>query len=182
MGFVATPTPSMKGWSVEVRSESFYLQPPGPDRLFAYGDARRPSMLELCLEDVPALRAALDQAERVHALGARFEWASRDEDRLVPVDAVRPVREVSVEGVLSAECLLRLARAGSAAVTSPLRTGVECVLADPARVPRTVAEEFVAAAADASDEDVAALREAFASALVVAEEEYTSRLSALELV
>lgn len=69
MGCQLDPTPEMGEYSVEVRRESFYLQ---GDRTFdgekrhavtCYPDECGQGMIELLLEDIPKIRAALDQVE-----------------------------------------------------------------------------------------------------------------------
>jgi hypothetical protein len=75
MGYCAKPTTDMGEYSVEVRSESFILR--GEDSylgekehgLFVWAvphDGRQGSV-EILLADIPKIRAALDQAERINA-------------------------------------------------------------------------------------------------------------------
>jgi hypothetical protein len=101
MGYCAEPTPEMGEYSVEVRSESFYLRgedtygfgppKPCPERCDVVGthhhggepvwvkqkhaiyvypvpvQSARQGTIELLIEDIPKIRAALDQAERIAA-------------------------------------------------------------------------------------------------------------------
>lgn len=99
MGYCAQPTPEMGEYSVEVRRESFCIRgednfvrtgsrscPPGCDvegehTHAVYGNARQRHALtaypndsgqgsvEILIEDIPKLRAALDQVEKVAATG-----------------------------------------------------------------------------------------------------------------
>lgn len=63
MGFCAEPTPEMGDYSIEVRRESFWLRcPTKPSRMFAPGPIHS---VELTTEDIPRIRAALDQVERI---------------------------------------------------------------------------------------------------------------------
>ncbi len=83
MGYVARPTPEMGEYSVEVRNESFYLRgdcqhttkrPDGreshwPDRhailVYEHSDFGC-GTVEILIEDIPKIRAAIDQVERIH--------------------------------------------------------------------------------------------------------------------
>lgn len=75
MGYVAQPTPEMGEYSVEVRSESFYLMGEDsygkdsvPHGIFVYlNHESRQGTAEILIEDIPKIRAALDQAERIAA-------------------------------------------------------------------------------------------------------------------
>lgn len=107
MGFVAEPTPEMGEYSVEVRRESFYLR--GED---AYGKSRADAprhgitvnptpgehgqgTVEILIEDIPKIRAALDQVEAIdHPSRATPSPSLRDAvgaalDALVPRAMVR---------------------------------------------------------------------------------------------
>lgn len=57
MGFCASPTAEMWPYTVEVRRESFVLG----------SEVTSGSLVELDTADIPALRAALDQVERIEA-------------------------------------------------------------------------------------------------------------------
>ena len=73
MGYCAQPTPEMGEYSVEVREESFYLRGEDsygvdavPHGIFVYpSHDSRQGTAEIPIEDIPKIRAALDQAERV---------------------------------------------------------------------------------------------------------------------
>jgi len=75
MGYYAHPTPAMGEYSVEVRSESFILR--GEDSylgekehgifVWAVPSNGRQGSVEILLADIPKIRAALDQAERINA-------------------------------------------------------------------------------------------------------------------
>ncbi len=77
MGYCPDPTPEMGEYSVEVRSESFYLrgeQPKEQDSrhgIYLYlshfynGERARQGTCEILKEDIPKIRAALDQVERI---------------------------------------------------------------------------------------------------------------------
>jgi hypothetical protein len=74
MGMCLSPTPEMGEYSVEVRRESFYLR--GEDsylvekrhaiELYPSSQDGRHSQgtVEILIEDIPKIRAALDQVER----------------------------------------------------------------------------------------------------------------------
>lgn len=75
MGYCADPTPEMGEYSVEVRGESFMLR--GEEPRTAYDASRhgiflyptfkggRQGSVEILIEDIPKIRAALDQVEAV---------------------------------------------------------------------------------------------------------------------
>jgi hypothetical protein len=81
VGYCAEPTPEMGEYHVEVRRESFYLR--GEDDYdYAYNGAEQPrhaiilyprtegcltGTIEFLIEDIPKIRAVLDQVERVYA-------------------------------------------------------------------------------------------------------------------
>lgn len=74
MGYVAEPTPEMGEYSVEVRSESFYIRGgdsykgPVEHGIYVYPNPYpdgHQGTAEILLEDIPKIRAALDQVERV---------------------------------------------------------------------------------------------------------------------
>jgi hypothetical protein len=75
MGYLARPTPQMGEYSVEVRRESFIIRGEddydSPRRHVLHLSPRRPGhrtgSAEILLEDIPKIRAALDQAERIAA-------------------------------------------------------------------------------------------------------------------
>lgn len=67
MGYVAEPDPAMGEYSVEVRRESFYLRGSGERHaIYIYESPIRhgTGTAELLIEDIPKIRAALDQVER----------------------------------------------------------------------------------------------------------------------
>lgn len=70
MGMCLDPTPEMGEYSVEVRRESFYLQGEntfdGEKRhaIHTYPDACGQGNVEILIEDIPKIRAALDQVEQ----------------------------------------------------------------------------------------------------------------------
>jgi hypothetical protein len=81
MGHLPKPTPEMGEYSLEIRAESFYLR--GEDGydgnnskrhgIIVYKHNEKPCALgtaEILLEDIPKIRAALDQVER-HQAGSR---------------------------------------------------------------------------------------------------------------
>lgn len=70
MGCLVESTPAMGEYHVEVRRESFYLQ--GIDRkgrhtIFVYPDidGKGDGVAEILIEDIPKIRPALDEVERV---------------------------------------------------------------------------------------------------------------------
>lgn len=75
MGFCAEPVPEMGEYSVEVRSESFYLR--GEDcydaehngaeypRHIIHTYGKRAGTVEILIEDISKIRAALDQVEAI---------------------------------------------------------------------------------------------------------------------
>jgi hypothetical protein len=75
MGYCAQPTPDMGEYSVEVRHESFILR--GEDSyegekehglfVWAVPAGGHQGSVEILLADIPKIRAALDQAERIGA-------------------------------------------------------------------------------------------------------------------
>ena len=69
MGYCAQPTPEMGPFEVEIRRESFKLyvvEEGSPSSPWLYPDmSMRQGSFEMLLEDIPALRAALDQVERI---------------------------------------------------------------------------------------------------------------------
>lgn len=72
MGFIPEPTLEMGEYTVEVRRESFYLRgaetKAGAERhaIWIYPDLRfeRQGMVEILIEDIPKIRAALDLVEK----------------------------------------------------------------------------------------------------------------------
>lgn len=67
MGVILEPIAAMQPFHVEVRRESFYLYSYEPDdALTLYPDAGdgRSGTVEINIEDIPKLRAALDLVER----------------------------------------------------------------------------------------------------------------------
>ncbi len=70
MGVLLDSTPEMGEYSVEIRRESFYLR--GQDTydgekrhaIHVYPDSCGQGNVEILLEDIPKIRAALDQVER----------------------------------------------------------------------------------------------------------------------
>lgn len=70
MGMILDPTPDMGEYRVEVRRESFYLRSlekgAGRHSILVYPDIFSPESgtVEILLEDIPKIRAALDQVER----------------------------------------------------------------------------------------------------------------------
>jgi hypothetical protein len=71
MGYCAEPTAEMGPFHVEVRTESFYLSRAG-EQMWSGPHGPTPS-IELLLVDIPAIRAALDQAEYVAEHGEEGE-------------------------------------------------------------------------------------------------------------
>lgn len=78
MGLCAEPSPEMGEYHVEVRSESFYLR--GEDDYdHRFNGAPKPrhtiwtngGTAEFLIEDIPKIRAALDQVERIAEHGTR---------------------------------------------------------------------------------------------------------------
>lgn len=73
MGMQLDPTPEMGEYSVEVRRESFYLQGEytgdGQKRhaIHVYPDPCGQGNVEILIEDIPKIRAALDQVEKFEA-------------------------------------------------------------------------------------------------------------------
>ena len=73
MGYCAQPAPDMGEYSVEVRSESFCLRGADsygkvsvPHGIFVHRDHEsHQGTAEILIEDIPKIRAALDQAERI---------------------------------------------------------------------------------------------------------------------
>lgn len=72
MGCIVESTPAMGEYHVEVRRESFYLQgiDPDPERrhtIFVYPDVdgNGDGVAEILIADIPKIRAALDEVERV---------------------------------------------------------------------------------------------------------------------
>lgn len=70
MGCIVESTPAMGEYHVEVRRESFYIQ--GIDRtgkhtIFVYPDVdgNGDGVAEILIADIPKIRAALDEVERV---------------------------------------------------------------------------------------------------------------------
>lgn len=67
MGMCLDPTPEMGEYLVEVRRESFYLQGTGKRHsliLYPDVDDKDTGVVEILLEDIPKIRAALDQVEK----------------------------------------------------------------------------------------------------------------------
>ncbi len=67
MGMCLDATPEMGDFLVEVRRESFYLQNTSkrkPITLYPDVDDSDTGVVELMIEDIPKLRAALDQVEQ----------------------------------------------------------------------------------------------------------------------
>ena len=70
MGCIVESTPAMGEYHVEVRRESFYLQgidPKGHHTIFVYPDVdgKGDGVAEILIADIPKIRAALDEVERV---------------------------------------------------------------------------------------------------------------------
>lgn len=68
MGMILDPTPEMGEYRIEVRRESFYLHSTDRNRhcltVYPHTDDPVPSgTVEILLEDIPKIRAALDQVE-----------------------------------------------------------------------------------------------------------------------
>lgn len=178
MGFCAQPTPDMDGWSVEVRSESFYLVPSGPERVWAYGEGRHPRMLELSLRDIPALQEALAQAQRVHERGSEFEWVREVDGEVLPVPSIPAPRTCPV--LFPAERLVSAAR--SCKDEPVLREGIDAVLFDPSEVPLVLVDEFLARVSvlDSSEAyaDVHALADVLGAAAAAARSSHASAVRA----
>jgi hypothetical protein len=63
---VIEPTPEMGQFTIETRSESFYLRGP----MWGYGDGHsKHSSVEIDYDDIQKIRAALDQAEELRKKG-----------------------------------------------------------------------------------------------------------------
>ena len=79
MGYCPDPSPDMGEYSIEVRNESFYLRGEQPKHVdsrhgiylylstYESGEKARQGTCEILIEDIPKIRAALDQVERILA-------------------------------------------------------------------------------------------------------------------
>lgn len=90
MGFCATPTPDMGGFSVEVRSASVVVHGGDTydvdnadlahvaDRIWLQPDTQHPQHGSFEIDDtsLPALIAALEQAQRIQQRGAKYQWVN----------------------------------------------------------------------------------------------------------
>lgn len=95
MGYIPQPTPAMGPYSVEVRRESFYLRGDSDadvdqrrqgtrHGIFLYPDPYpdgRQGTVEILLEDIPKVRAALDLVEQIDQEGSaavegRISWVT----------------------------------------------------------------------------------------------------------
>jgi hypothetical protein len=107
MGYCAIPMPQMHPFSIEDRHETFYLHvPAGHGHVYGCIDEDSSGTIELRIDDIPALRATLDQVERLHHRhDNRYEWAVRE-----PNGDLRPVQIVQAPDLDLSDALAVLAR------------------------------------------------------------------------
>lgn len=96
MGFQPTASPDMGEWWIETRGESVIISRPKGDEV-AVRDDEDPWM-EIDFAELAHLRAAIDQALRIHRLGQEYSWATPGPDgTLVPVEVIVPSEYMAVE-------------------------------------------------------------------------------------
>lgn len=178
MGYIATPTPKMGPFVVEVCSAYFRLFGP-KDRVHSLDDGA----VEFAVADIPALRAALEQVERMDRLGRTFEWARRDESgNWAPVSVVRRANIELGPDVIPPALWLTLM-----AATGPLRDHhlARQAVIRLAQVASSIPRDDLAEILDALDqtgaevEELNELRQMLVAALERNEEEYRARAAAV---
>jgi hypothetical protein len=180
MGYQAVRTPDMGDLSVEIRSESFYLAglrgicygPAGSDTT-SFADDAGGFLLELYLDDIDQVIAALQQAKRIHLHDADYQWVNGAGE---PVEVVCPPTDVRHESlVLSADDQVALLRS----VPERLAASVQAISSS-AFVPIAVVHDVLTAAEEVSPEmpAVAVLR----AALDQVQTEYLDKLRASGVV